>query len=169
MAGRGLDSAARVLRGPTIDQERHRSCALDDHQEPPHRGETRRTDDPGRCPGVPSLLASDTKCRQKTESLFAKAFKSLLQQNLPSGAGTTARPQNVCRLNVGPVEHSLKSQGRAVDITSRGDNTHGPSNRVAGKLRLALAVHTHTLVPTQNSERQEILEFFGFRVLSRDR
>src|SRR5450759_1530280 len=81
MAGRGLDSAARVLRGPTIDRERHRSCALDDHQEPPHRGETRRTDDPGRCPGVPSLLASDTKCRQKTESLFAKAFKSLLQQN----------------------------------------------------------------------------------------
>src|ERR1019366_3039439 len=83
MAGRGLDSAARVLRRPTIDQERHRSCALDDHQEPPHRGETRRTDDPGRCSGVPSLLASDTKCRQKTESLFAKAFKSLLQQNLP--------------------------------------------------------------------------------------
>jgi hypothetical protein len=32
------------------------------------------------------LLASDTKCRQKTESLFAKAFKSLLQQNLPKAA-----------------------------------------------------------------------------------
>ena len=27
--------------------------------------------------GVPSLLASDTICRQETESLFAKAFKSL--------------------------------------------------------------------------------------------
>jgi hypothetical protein len=27
------------------------------------------------------LLASDTNCRQETESLFAKAFKSLLQQN----------------------------------------------------------------------------------------
>jgi len=30
------------------------------------------------------LPASDTKCRQETESLFAKAFKSLLQQNRPT-------------------------------------------------------------------------------------
>src|ERR1017187_9916733 len=84
MAGRGLDSAARVLRGPMIDRERRRSCAPDDRQEPPHRGRTRRTEDPGRCSDVPSSLASDAKCRQKTESLFAKAFKSLLQQNLPT-------------------------------------------------------------------------------------
>src|SRR5450759_3443487 len=83
MAGRGLDSAARVLRGPTIDRERRRSCVPDDHQEPPHRGRTHRTADPARCSDVPSSLASDTKCRQKTESLFAKAFKSLLQQNRP--------------------------------------------------------------------------------------
>src|ERR1017187_8860109 len=83
MAGRGLDSAARVLRGPTIDRERRRSCAPDDHQEPPHRGETHKTEDLGRCSDVPSSPASDAKCRQKTESLFANAFKSLLQQNLP--------------------------------------------------------------------------------------
>src|SRR5674476_876560 len=85
MAGRGLDSAARVLRGPTIDRERRRSCAPDDHQEPPHRGETHKTEDLGRCSDVPSSPASDAKCRQKTESLFANAFKSLLQQNRPGG------------------------------------------------------------------------------------
>src|SRR5512141_1328114 len=81
MADRGLDSAARALRGPMIDRERRRSCAPDDQQEPPHQDETRKTDDLGRCSGVPSSPVSDAKCRQKTESLFAKAFKSLLQQN----------------------------------------------------------------------------------------
>src|ERR1019366_6318817 len=82
-AGRALDSAARVLHKPTTDRGRRRSCVLGDHQELPHRGRTRRTEDPGRCSEVPSSPASDAKCRQKTESLFAKAFKSLLQQNLP--------------------------------------------------------------------------------------
>jgi hypothetical protein len=43
--------------------------------------------------GVPSSPASDIKCRQKTESLFAKAFKSLLQQNLPLGDKFRSRPQ----------------------------------------------------------------------------
>src|SRR3974390_304550 len=37
-----------------IDREQRRSCAPDDHQEPPHRDGTRKTDDPGRCSGVPS-------------------------------------------------------------------------------------------------------------------
>src|ERR1035438_8340501 len=83
-AGRGLDSAARVLRGPMIDRERRRSCAPDDHQEPPHPGGTRRTEDPGRCSGVPSSSISDANCRQKTESLFTNTFKSILQQNLPT-------------------------------------------------------------------------------------
>src|SRR5665213_254077 len=81
MAGRALDSAERVLRRPRIDRERRRSCVPDDHQEPPHRGETHKTEDLGRCSDVPSSPASDAKCRQKTESLFANAFKSLLQQN----------------------------------------------------------------------------------------
>src|SRR5450759_5418159 len=83
-AGRALDSATRVLRKPTTDQERHRSCAPDDHQELPHRGRTRKIEDPGRCSDVPSSPISDAKCRQKTGSLFANAFKSLLQQNLPT-------------------------------------------------------------------------------------
>jgi hypothetical protein len=39
---------------------------------------------------VPSLPVSDTKCRQKTESLFAKAL-SLLQQNLPEADMCGAR------------------------------------------------------------------------------
>jgi hypothetical protein len=78
--------------------------------------------------------------------LYDRQLAGLLALEKVPGADTTARPLNVCRLNVGPVEHSLKSQGRAVDITSRGDNTHGPSNRVAGKHSLGLAVHRHTLV-----------------------
>src|ERR1017187_7385562 len=53
----------------------------DDQQEPPHPGGTRRTEDPGRCSGVPSSSISDANCRQKTESLFTNTFKSILQQN----------------------------------------------------------------------------------------
>src|SRR5450759_3178675 len=69
------------LHKPTTDRGRRRSCAPGDHQELPHRGRTRRTEDPGRCSDVPSSPVSDAKCCQKTESLFAKPFKSLLQQN----------------------------------------------------------------------------------------
>ncbi|HZM11094.1 MAG TPA: hypothetical protein VFC15_12875, partial [Candidatus Limnocylindrales bacterium] len=39
------------------------------------------TEDPGRCSDAPSSPVSDAKYRQKTESVFAKTFKSLLQQN----------------------------------------------------------------------------------------
>src|SRR5664280_532057 len=53
----------------------------DDQQALPHRGGTRRTEDPGRCSDAPSSPVSDAKYRQKTESVFAKTFKSLLQQN----------------------------------------------------------------------------------------
>src|SRR5450755_3286755 len=66
-----------------IDRERRRSCAPDDHQEPPHRGRIHKTEDPDRCSDVPSSPVSNEICRQKTESLFAKTLKSLLQQNLP--------------------------------------------------------------------------------------
>src|SRR5450755_4016112 len=64
-----------------IDRERRRSCAPDDHQEPPHRGRIHKTEDPDRCSDVPSSPVSNKICRQKTESLFAKTLKSLLQQN----------------------------------------------------------------------------------------
>src|ERR1700693_1422027 len=66
-----------------IDREPRRSCASDDQQAPPHQDGTHRTEDPGRCSDVPSSPVSDAKYRQKTESVFAKTFKSLLQQNLP--------------------------------------------------------------------------------------
>src|ERR1017187_9868549 len=64
-----------------IDREPRRSGAPDDQQALPHRGGTRRTEDPGRCSDAPSSPVSDAKYRQKTESVFAKTFKSLLQQN----------------------------------------------------------------------------------------
>src|ERR1035438_8462961 len=76
-------NAVQVLRKPTINRERRRSYAPDDQRVPPHRGRTHKTEDPDRCSDVPSSPVSDEKCRQKTESLFAKIFKSLLQQNLP--------------------------------------------------------------------------------------
>src|ERR1039458_1785043 len=66
-----------------IDREPRRSGAPDDQQALPHRGGTRRTEDPGRCSDAPSSPVSDAKYRQKTESVFAKTFKSLLQQNRP--------------------------------------------------------------------------------------
>src|SRR5271169_3953881 len=112
MADRGWDNAARVLRGPMKDRESRRSCAPDDHQEPPRRGGTRRTDDPGRCSGVPSSPASDTNCRQKTESLFAKAFKSLLQQNLP--IASFAAMQKSSELFAAPLPWRSHAEGEAV-------------------------------------------------------
>ncbi len=50
--------------------------------------------------------AADLKSRQETESLFAKAFKSLLQQNLPYAA---SREQAMADLRCGvwQADHKL--------------------------------------------------------------
>jgi hypothetical protein len=61
----------------------------------------------------PIIATSKEKCRQKTESLFAKAFKTLLQQNLPFAlfAATQKSPSHFAVSNAPPYGTSMPGAG----------------------------------------------------------
>src|SRR5579864_6342062 len=82
-ADRLSDSTAPVRRVPTINPKRRRSSAQDDRREPPHLNENRRINGPDRRSDVPSSPPPTQNAARERESLFAKIFKSLLQQNRP--------------------------------------------------------------------------------------
>src|SRR5579864_417144 len=88
-ADRLSDSTAPVRRVPTINPKRRRSSAQDDRREPPHLNENRRIDGPDRRSDVPSSPPPTQNAARERESLFAKTFKSLLQQNRPIPAART--------------------------------------------------------------------------------
>jgi hypothetical protein len=66
------------------------------------------------------LLASDTNCCQKTESLFAKAFKSLLQQNLPiadsRNCSTASRVEGSTKPDAGTPCNMEGNLGTGLDL-----------------------------------------------------
>src|SRR5215204_6347522 len=62
------------------------------------------------------------KCRQKTESLFAKAFKSLLQQNLPVASFFRAAPNTAPLFVHSPASESgVRGAGVPGAATPRSD------------------------------------------------
>src|SRR5579864_2870475 len=89
-ADRLSDSTAPVRRVPTINPKRRRSSAQDDRREPPHLNENRRINGPDRRSDVPSSPPPTQNAARERESLFAKIFKSLLQQNRPQADSCTA-------------------------------------------------------------------------------